>query len=82
MVSTGSANVENEPNPPFDVTEREQFRQFDVCGHRARSLSSQERLNVREEAQQYLEDRMIMNRRRQHRNHLIIMTRNRRSGNG
>jgi hypothetical protein len=31
---------------------------------------------------QYLEDRMIMNRRRQHRNHLIIMTRNRRSGNG
>jgi hypothetical protein len=34
---TGFANVENEPNPPFDVTEREQFRQCDVCGHRDRS---------------------------------------------
>ena len=48
---TGFANVENEPNPPFDVTEREQFRQCDVCDHRDRSLSLQERVKVREEVQ-------------------------------
>jgi hypothetical protein len=51
---TGFANVENEPNPPFDVTEREQFRQCDVCGHRDRSVSRQERVNVREEVQAVL----------------------------
>ena len=54
MVWTGFANVENEPNPPFDVTEREQFRQCDVCGHRDRSVSRQERVNVREEVQAVL----------------------------
>ena len=54
MVWTGFANVENESNPPFDVTEREQFRQCDVCGHRDRSLSLQERVNVREEVQAVL----------------------------
>ena len=81
MVWTGFANVENEADSPFDVTEREQFRQCDVCGHRDRSLSRQERVNAREKYRQYLEDRMIMNRWRQHRNHLIIMTRNRRGGN-
>ncbi len=48
---TGFANVENEPNPPFDVTEREQFRLCDVCGHRHQSVSRQERVNVREEVQ-------------------------------
>ena len=48
---TGFANVANEPNPPFDVTEREQFRQCDVCGHRDRSVSLQERVNAREEVQ-------------------------------
>ena len=48
---TGFANVENEPNPPFDVTEMEQFRQCDVFGHRDRSVSRQERVNVREEVQ-------------------------------
>ena len=51
---TGFANVENEPNPPFDVTEREQFRQCDVFGHRDRSVSRQERVNVREEVQAVL----------------------------
>ena len=83
MVWTGFANVENEPNPPFDVTEREQFRLCDVCGHRHQSVSRQERVNVREEVQAVLRrQRMIMNRRRQNRkNHLIIMTRNGRSGN-
>jgi hypothetical protein len=84
MVWTGFANVENEPNPPpFDVIEREQFRQCDVFGYGDRSVSSQERVNVREEVQAVLRrPRMIMNRRRQHRkNHLIIMTRNGRIGN-
>jgi hypothetical protein len=54
MVWTGFANVENEPNPPFDVTEREQFRQRDVYGHRDRSVSRQERVNIREEVQALL----------------------------
>ena len=54
VVWTGFANVENEPNPPFDVTEREQFRQCDVCDHRDRSLSLQERVKVREEVQAVL----------------------------
>jgi hypothetical protein len=54
MVWTGFANVENEPNPPFDVIEREQFRQCDVCDHRDRSLSRQERVNVREKVQAVL----------------------------
>ena len=54
VVWTGFANVENEPNPPFDVIEREQFRQCDVCGHRDRSVSRQERVNVREEVQAVL----------------------------
>ena len=54
MVWTGFANVENEPNPPFDVTEREQFRQCDVCGQLDRSVSRQERVNVREEVQAVL----------------------------
>jgi hypothetical protein len=49
MVWTGFANVENEPNPPFDVTEREQIRQCDVFGHRDRSDSRQERVSIREE---------------------------------
>jgi hypothetical protein len=82
MVWTGFANVENEPNPPFDVTEREQFRQCDVCDHRDRSLSRQERVNVREKVQAVL--------RRQDdtespaaatQEHVIIMTRNGSSGN-
>ena len=81
MVWTGFAKVENEPNPPFDVTDREQFRLCDVCGHRDLSVSRQERVNVGKKSRQYLEDRMIMNRRGQHRNHLIIMTRDGRSGN-
>ncbi len=51
---TGFANVENEHNPPLDVTEREQFRQIDVCCRRDRSLSRQERVNVREEIQAVL----------------------------
>ena len=54
VVWTGFANVENEPNPPFDVTEREQSRQCDVCGHRNRSVSRQERVNVMEEVQAVL----------------------------
>src|SRR5918999_5941800 len=54
VVWTGFANVENEPNPPFDVTEREQFRQCDVFGHRDRSVSRQERVNTREELQPVL----------------------------
>ena len=51
---TGFANVENEANPPSDVTEREQFRLCDVCGHRDLSVSRQERVNVREEVQAVL----------------------------
>ena len=54
MEWTGFANVENEPNPPFGVTERVQFKQCDVCGHRDRSVSRQERVNVREEVQAVL----------------------------
>ena len=54
MVWTGFANVENEPSPPFDVTEREQFRQYNVCSRRDRSVYRQERVNVREEVQAVL----------------------------
>ncbi len=79
---TGFANVENEPNPPFDVTERDQFRQCDVCCQRDRSVCRQERVNVREEVQAVLRRQDDNDRpRRQHRNHLIIMTRNERSDN-
>src|ERR687894_163643 len=81
MVWTGFANVENEPNPPFDVTEREQFRQCDVCGHRDRSVSRQERVNIMEEVQAVLRRQDDNESPAATQEHLIIMTRNGRSGN-
>jgi hypothetical protein len=81
MEWTGFANVENEPTPPFDVTEREQFRQCDVCGHRDRSVSRQERVNVMEEVQAVLRRQDDNESLAATQEHLIIMTRNGRSGN-
>jgi hypothetical protein len=52
MVWTGFASVSNEPNnPAFDVMEDQRYRQCDVCGYRDRSVSEQERVGIKEEAQ-------------------------------
>jgi hypothetical protein len=81
LVWTGFANVENEPNPPFNVTEGEQFRQYDVCGHRDRSVSRQERVNIRQEVQAVLRRQDDNESTAATQEHLIIMIRNGRSGN-